>query len=380
MFLPPPLHKVEPDPLEVLTSACTALLSLALYNPASARRVVIDHQYLPHIVDRIWDFMPYPSLFRCTMVCKEWNADAKERLAEHAALLECNEPSHDVVVKSRHPLWPDYSTVLLKTWAWRDKDRDERFENFYQLIKTIDVVPDPSRHPSEPYDPDRVHRTHHPERARFYIPPGAAMFQVRHLTAASAVCFLDYSTEYPLSRATGICVPDFLTLSIDCYSDPTVPFLPLATYPTAWFMEFCTVENEVKRLTIILNNAIGQEPPRRVDAAPRAGDDKAQDFDVRAMVRKRYPWLGILFEVVRMALWIEVHAIYIVGAETFMCDAAHVAYVRHIREGLDSEEIKFKEELPDVDEETLGQKVRFWTHAQYRAQVGEEQYRMETIR
>lgn len=89
--------------------------------------------------------------------------------------------------------------------------------------------------------------------------------------------------------------------------------------------------------------------------------------------------------ILRLACTVfEVDSISITGAEVYLAEQDQESYydeIRHydeIRRTLNSEAEAMRN---SVDEELeLGDKIEFFTHEEYRKLVGEDRYRLETVR
>lgn len=332
----------------------------------------IDHRFFPHIIDLIWSYMPYPSLVMATMVCKAWCEDAKKRLLElgHVSVMEGDNTDYAITIRSRNTAWPDHSSLLATA-----KEKD--LPNYYNVMKVIDLVPNPKRHPLDPVrDSNLLLDLSGLYQSRVHIPPGVEMSHFYHMSAVTTICFLDYTRAYCLSRADRFCGAPYLTLSIDCYSDPTAPMSSMHWEP--WYLGFCTAAEYLEKFTVILNDRRGEEPPPKVRTAPRTMQHHLAGIEGWFLDRE-LPELGGAYEVLRIALRAsEVDEIRVVGAELFVNNEDLDLYLGQLQDELTLE----AETLTDSPQHgnDLGDCIKFYTHVQYRELVGEGQYILDTVR
>lgn len=275
-----------------------APLNYPAHQKSRGEGIVIDHRFFPHIIDLIWSFMPYPSLVVATMVCKTWREDSIKRLFEHVTVRECDGDDNDIVIRSRNTLWPQYSAVLIKT----GKDDVDDLEDIVTLTEVVDLLHNPNNPLFKRSKPCYLFEMldEQSKTIRLQTPPAVEMFRVRHVTAPTFICFLDYSVQFCLTRASVVCATSDLTLSLDCYDDPTAPIVPTAANQTPWYLHLCTGMEHLDSFTIVLIDKTKHDPPRPTvtPLAPHIPDagEIASNFLNRAP-----PTLGIVYEVLRLA-------------------------------------------------------------------------------
>lgn len=359
----------------------TVPLNRLAHQTSPGEGIVIDHRFFPHIIDLIWSFMPYPSLVVATMVCKSWRKDSIKLLFEHVAVMECNRHGCDIIIRSRNTSWPERTALLIKA----AREDVHEFEDIFNLTKVIDLLPNPNmpldRGAKVCYLFDMLDGGG--VNVRLHIPPAIDMHRAHHVAAPVVVCFLDYSAAFYLTRASPVCSEADLTLSLNCYSDPTAPLVPAPSNQIPWYLDLCTGTERLEHFTIILINMTGQDPPRPI-ITPLASHTPTPAEIPSAFLDREPPTLGIVYEVLRLAMVVyRVKAIAIVGAEAYLSERDGRLYRAELRQTMNSEAGAFRDaDFEDSDDEDvkMGDKIKFFTHEEYRKLVGEDRYRLETVR
>lgn len=202
-------------------------------------RVIIDHQYFPHIIELILSFLPYPGLICCTAVCRDWRQHARNRLFDHVAVFERYYDGGLVEVWSRSIDWPHVTVNLISP----DNKNYNAFKPVY-TSQTVDMF-------------YFEHLQHSPERGLTWNRPKA---YARLLQAASGgiafppreelgftsddvgsddvVRFIRFDEEdFSFGEQTGI-YPNTVTITVNCCIDPTeaAPPKTSAVWPEfEWF-------------------------------------------------------------------------------------------------------------------------------------------------
>lgn len=348
-------------------------------------RITIDHRFFPHIIDIILASLSYPGLVACASACKEWRGRLRSRLFKHVAVFESTLNDETTVIRSRDPSWPDKSAVLVVSDPANVHDFREVYHSSivdsywsYEGFELSQILGPTSRWPTV------FHRLVVPATS-YGIgdfghdpnPSESQSFSSRHVNWSDIVHFIDYSEgNYALSphrrpaRATSSAI-----ISIACYSDPTALDAPVRV------LELESICEKSKSCTFVFTNCIKQKSrqsfrytnagrppfvgPLKVGATP--GDWRIPNHTYGAAVE-------VVLTLLRRQ---AVESIIVVGLEDFVVAEFYVAYVRDVcfeaafSMGLG---VVWNEQVP-----TLGELLKFYTHAQYRDLVGEERYRLVTV-
>lgn len=228
----------------------------------------------------------------------------------------------------------------------------------------------------DPLRPPAFHRLLSPHYTKHNATPRSRTdFLSYNLGWTDVVHFIDYlqgsfvlATDCPRS-------PTVLTLSIDCYTNPA-SYVEYITSPYSYaFDDLYGASFEAQYYTNIFKNCTGQEAPANSASLTAARDQLS-------VVQCRDRTLGAACELL---LFIgdrdsHIERIAVVGMDDFVAADNLHSYLHSIcwRAG----ELKGRSCWPNMtaDVPCLGECLKFYTHDQYRKMVGEEGYRLLTVR
>lgn len=338
---------------------------------------LLDHRYFPHIIDLIFASMPYPGLVNCASVCKAWREKAEPYLLSHVAIFE-NE-DNDVVIRSRDMGWPDKSSLVIADsfmyiGVLRRVRRASIVDSFYMNFESWQALG-----PTLCW-PTTFHRLLNPDNA-------AGNRQRLHRTEdisgqlgwRDVAHFIDFSGETFVFASNCAFYPTTLTLSIDCYSNPTLPEKWIFTYPEAGLYDLVSDSEVVENYTLIFKNCLNHKCPEgwfassyTPVAAPNADRQRQSCQNSK---------LGAVCELLRLiSTRVHINTISVVGLEEFLSYENFVPFLHEVCWDIGWETgggigVTVENGVP-----CLGEYLKFYSHHDYESMVGEERYRLLTVR
>lgn len=371
------------DCLNDPTSDCKSGVIVDHQSSDCRATVTIDHHYFPHIIDLILSFLPYPGLIRCTAVCKNWREHARNRLFDHVAVFEqCSDGGGLVEVWSRSVDWPELTVNLVSA----DDDEFQAFEKVYKS-STVEVFYQSFEHSSQtgyPWSrPRRYPRVLNGGFADGTYPPDEDRgFMAEDMTWEDVVYFVSYQGgRFDFGEGTTGC-PDTVTITISCYLNPTETEPPGGSAVWPQVEDFCYEIEGAEKIIIVLLNF--------TDAAPQFSEPSClRTVTFASAVNKgsspsrrkpTHPELGALSELIFCsARQPYVESVDVVGLEGLMSAHKRMPYTQSICDAIVAtidgmEGGSDPEGLPCVQDF-----LRFYTHEQFRDNVGEERYQLVTV-
>ncbi|EKC97242.1 hypothetical protein A1Q2_08460 [Trichosporon asahii var. asahii CBS 8904] len=355
----------------------------------------IDHSYYPHIIDLIWDHLDYEDQVVARAVCSEWTARADARLLHLVISCPQGKPPHVYDVSTRDLSRPNVPPAWLT-----------------ETSRTLHRRP--TRHPTHPVNEPGAHDLQRQRKL-------AAHFKANALDAVEVIDFVGFDLrshaplalgrnpfirsilkEYGVVRWFGS-PPDLTDLGgpYDYYNDPEEVELPPALVDVYMFsfqsnapvsvLKWKDLVNR-KRLQII--DYVCYSDP--TGASPSLGPL----IDVDSPSRSLCP-VNIIFHNRIPPSYQSLPALDpgIVAAYGELVLGGNVVAIVGLEEFLNPKELRKFIKIVDrevirgrwIDDDDGGQTwwvpnqscledLCYWTHEEYRQHVGEETYRIRTVR
>lgn len=335
--------------------------------------VTIDHRSFPHIIDLIFASLTLPGLVAWSRACTEWRERVRPLLLKHVAIFE-DMNCDSIIVRSHDIAWPKHSIVLAvvstKTRALPQVSSANIVDSFYSDTGHRPAPRSTSSWPAAFYrllSPRDTEDNAHPRLRMGLLSCTLGWTDVVHFIDYSQGNFL-FATDCPRN-------PFALTLSIDCYSNPA-SYLESVTSPYPYaFDDLYFSSFKARHYTIIFNNCSDQQAPTNDMPLSAARDEIS-------IVECQNKTLGAACELnLSVGDWdSRIERIAVVGLDDFVAAQDLETYLRGIcwaagkMKGLSSVP-QFGPGMP-----CLGEYLKFYTHKQYRKMIGEERYRLKTIR
>lgn len=354
--------------------------------------VAIDHRFFPHIVDLIFASLLYPGLVICSQACREWRERARS-MHNHIAIFEKGNEGigTPTVIRSRSIDWPGMSAVLVDSLfpstrgtlsSIEDDGNAIEFtavDSYYNTFGPAQVRGPPSQWPTV------FHRLLDPSYDRDddsnyrYCLDGAFDYLSCFFRWDDVVHFIDYSDQWLSMPGDCPSDPINLVLSIDCYRNPKLAL----DWPSA-FYEVGEFEYQ-SSLTVIFNNCVTRKPGIVGSARPSptiSGWLSTWKWKRRKSRSSGVSNLDAACELLlfAMAEGSPHTTVTVVGLEAFSSGVGHVSYLQELCPTI---AYRLKRNLvPSVENGVpcLAGHLVFFTHQQYREMVGEECYRLLTVR
>ncbi|EJT49747.1 hypothetical protein A1Q1_01103 [Trichosporon asahii var. asahii CBS 2479] len=339
-------------------------------------RVTIDHCSFPHIIDVIFASLSYPGLIRCAQVCKEWREKARPLLFKHVAIYE-DTSRNSTVIRSRDVAWSNESIILAtapstKTNALSLVAKSKIVDSHYKGFENgtfLRFVPGWPAAFHRLLNSDSTEDNSHLRRRSDSLSGGLGWTDVVH--------FVDYSDGNFIFATDSARSPTTLTLSVNCYSNPTSPSHAITSaYPFA-FDELRFDSSNVTTYAILLNDCMDQEHSS-VGEVSGAGMSFAAAQGEISIVECQNPRLGAVCELLSAIVdCASIESIAVVGLDAFVDAESLVAHVRGV-----CKSVRPFSGDPGAEDGVLclDRFLRFYSHDQYCGLIGEERYRLLTVR
>ena len=335
----------------------------------TTRQVQIDHLYFPHIIDLIWSYMDYPAVVACAKSSRLWGERAMDYVP-HVALIEFEDGS--VVLRSRDLEWPEASAILFRPCSFSKVlggfevvdiffNTDDGFKTAfksnewplnYLRYTTYDVWPPFHDFPT----PDE----NEPEEVR------------------SATVFMEYRNGhffYDTVLAVVPCNITSLTLTVHCYSNPTMSSPLVTTGHVNTLISLFPGLEAVKTFTVILTGSEASDPSIEPDEQGcGCCDIDCAETVLTLASTSLVADCGALCELALLAILMpKLKALYIVGTELFRDVTGGYGYLYW-----GPFDAALDQEASFNDRPSVSAKIDPMTHKAYEEYVEERRYRLQT--
>lgn len=349
-------------------------------NPPTSVGVTLDHLYFPHIIDRIWDFMPYPSLVVSSKVNQRWHDQAGLRLRDHVAVFHYE--GQPLVYRSRNVEYPEFSAPIYDNDSVSQYTySDDIFEQMFYEASVYDAYSTCPRDAAQAGPPSswphcfnripdlRLGDWRDPDESE------AMGHYIDDVCSDQVICFLEYRDGHFFAAPSGARYVDTLTLCIKCYNDPTEPLAALSgDLAGTLFMRVFPEFFRVAKLCIVLKDARNSDLPKASAASScsccptlnNPGPFRRRDPDM-----SQHGALGVL--LLPAAFMVDIMSLYVVGAEAFRQGAAWHAYFKSLGRSLGAVKT-YRGNLPE-----LRNYLYYCKHQEFRTEVRERTYLLMTV-
>lgn len=317
--------------------------------------VAFDHRFYPHIIDEILSCLDFGGCFVARNVCKEWRRRTTLLLNAkghgHLALV-CKKDGR-VVLKARDINYPPPSLLVHVHPRFPDPwDEPGTPEGWWKPpaydASVVDVIG--GRHAlKEGYWLPRFARA--ARMLRWY---GAPPCPMEDLNLNHTLFFVNLQ---PHKKAPRICVdtmrhPIAVTVSVDCYTDPT------AVTDTA---HFDINSRLTRRIFVVLNKMNSTQALSSAEAETSTSEDAIPGSSIDYIY-------GFMNRAGSAQL-----VTFIVGLEQWIpADDARAEFTTSLEDKA--------RKSRTISAKQFKERCRFLTHAEYSAEVGDEVYKLQTKR
>lgn len=344
---------------------------------------VIDHSFFPHLIDLIWINLDYEGQLAARRVCTEWKQRADGRLHHLRFELDEGLGAPSITVSARDLANSSAPLVYLHRWL-------------------EDAVPI-----AQPTLSPHAKKSEHPEPT-----PISRHLQIAISQRAQVIDFVGFEFKTDIlsniflneERSPGFdkCIFRWFecpVLMVECCSYPPEEAITngdvvmFELHPCEHLQAPHVLDLRNRRTSVAVNYVCYADPTTVSLNSSALWYDRLYVITAPIVVifhDRRGPTVNRNTAVLKVGVFVEYGKLLhlgctadVVGLEEFFEPAAVGAYIKLVKEEIMKNRIMIDDEDDEYDwipEPENLERLRFWTHAEYREHVGEDTYRIQTVR